>query len=212
LFKFLEVDHDLSVLSLAFDKFNPATGPGDYKLAYTQGVDSASIGRGKQVPIAMVAPTLLTRLNESLEKLGYTALTASWNAEPKLGHTASSAARRELATLMRRLRDGPWDFDLERLAVVADDDPELRWVVEPHLSSVRQGDGDVDLVITGAACDLVSMLTSRENIGVLLRSGRIRPILPPGDDPWASGEFPRVLNALAARVGGGKRGSRHQRT
>jgi hypothetical protein len=50
LFAFLSVEPDMTVLTRAFARYDPRSGPGDYKLAFTHAVSTASIGRGKHVP------------------------------------------------------------------------------------------------------------------------------------------------------------------
>jgi hypothetical protein len=64
--------------------------------------------------------------------------------------------------------------DDESFAVVAEDSEASRWIIEPGTGQVRRGDGEVDSVITGTAEDLVLMITEEENLGALLRAGRIR--------------------------------------
>jgi hypothetical protein len=59
-------------------------------------------------------------------------------------------------------------------ALLAEDHRALRWVVDLDAGRITQGDGDVDHVITGTAEALVLMLHGEENLGVLVRTGRIR--------------------------------------
>jgi protein-tyrosine sulfotransferase len=197
-FEFLEVDHDMSVLVRGFSQFSASSGPGDYKLAFTRTVSTGSVGRGKQVPVGMIPPPLIERLNELLEQLGYLRLTAAWNAEPRPGNSVPESSRRQLVELMESMQDGEWTFDIESVAIVADDDTDLRWVVEPRSAIVRQGDGEVDVAITGAAEDLVRMMRGEANIGVLMRSGRIRHITAgaPSDAPI---DMPRVISSFVDR-------------
>ena len=88
-------------------------------------------------------------------------------------------------------------------AVVAEDHHELRWIVDCEAGTLIQGDGDVDAVITGTTEDIVLMLTDQENLGGLLRAGRIRHLVvdeqadaPP--DPVASAR--RIAAILRACV------------
>src|SRR6202035_47914 len=64
-------------------------------------------------------------------------------------------------------------------AILADDDPRLRWIVDPAAREIREGDGEVDFGLTGTAASLVSLLTAQTNPAALLRSGRIRHIAAP---------------------------------
>jgi protein-tyrosine sulfotransferase len=198
-FEFLGVANDSSVLERAFEKSRVAVGPGDYKITFTSGVDASSIGRGKTVPVSMLPPPLLEAANEKLDELGYEPLGAAWNAEPAVG---SFGAHRSLwaARLDAAMREASFeaastgDSAIGTFAIVATDSEELRWVVDARDGEVRQGDGDVDLVVTGTAEALVLMLSREENVGVLLRSGRIRHLT--GREDVAPGEVARVMNRI----------------
>jgi hypothetical protein len=200
-FRFVNVTPDMSVLARAFGQFNPASGPGDYKLAFTGEITTASIGRGKQVPVAMIPPPLRERLNELLEQLGYSPLTDGWNVEPRADSSACAEVRSQLTGLMAWSPDGDWDYDIDQVAVVADDDPELRWIIDPRAGIIRQGDGDVDLVLTGASEDLARLIEGEENPGVLLRSGRIRSVTAAREhEPLI--HSPGLISSLIKHLGG----------
>ncbi len=175
--RFLEVRHDLTVLRSAFDR-ERTRGPGDYKVEHTSSVHTDSIGHGKRVPVAMIPPPLLNAINEKLEQLGYPALDRSWNtaerAVPAQNHSIWS---RQLQQLMDVRAQPTQRAGIGPFAVVAEDYLELRWIVDLENGSIRTGDGEVEAVITGTAEDLVLMLRREENLGVLLRSGRIRHLL-----------------------------------
>jgi protein-tyrosine sulfotransferase len=182
-FAFLGVEPDPGVLERAFLRTRRAGGPGDYKVTFSSEVHSASIGHGKRVPVAMVPPPLLEAVNKKLKLLGYPPLDQRWNAEP----AASNGRARELAgwevRLVGLLGDarplalaGPPPID--SFAVVAQDHAHLRWVVDLASGTIRQGDGEVDFVLTGTAEDLALLLSGEVNAGVLLRSGRIRHLSP----------------------------------
>ena len=59
-------------------------------------------------------------------------------------------------------------------ALVAEDVGDLRWLIDPGAGTIRQADGEVEMVVIGTAEDLVLMLSGEVNPGILLRSGRIR--------------------------------------
>ena len=61
-FAFLGVPVDLAVLELAGGRHDAARGPGDYKAPYNRNVHTDSIGRGKRVPVAMLAEPLIDGL------------------------------------------------------------------------------------------------------------------------------------------------------
>ena len=197
---FLGVDPDLSVLSRAFDR-EALNGPGDYKLEHTTNVHASSVGHGKRVPFTMLPPPLVAALNTKLEDLAYDPLTPSWNAEER---TVDGGGQGLWAERLRELMVGirisgtssPGPF-----AAVAEDHQELRWIINLAAASVNQGDGEVEAVLTGTAEDLVLMLTGEENLGVLLRSGRIRHVV--ADDTEAaeraSDREPNTLVAILRR-------------
>lgn len=193
--RFLGVREDLSVLHGAFQRV-PARGPGDYKVVHTSAVHAASIGHGKRIPVEMLPPPLMEVLNQKLEALGYERLNRAWNAEERpLDGGGESLWAKRLSDLMQDVRISPPDAGaLGSFAVVAEDHRLLRWVVQPDTGEVSQGEGEVDGVVTGTAEDLVLMLTGEENLGVLLRSGRVRHLSPTEDQ--APSDLPRTLNKL----------------
>lgn len=175
--RFLKVDEDLSVLASAFDR-EPARGPGDYKVSHTTAVHTKSLGHGKRVPVTMLPPPLLRALNEKLEALGYEPLDRGWNtAERTVDGGSLGFWARRLKGLMSDLRVDGNRPDLGVFAVLAEDHRALRWVIDPSIGDIQQGDGEVEGVLTGTAEDLVLMLTEEENLGVLLRSGRVRHVV-----------------------------------
>jgi Sulfotransferase family len=182
--RFLGAREDLSVLERAFRR-EPANGPGDYKVLHTSEVHAASVGRGKRVPVAMLPPPLLELLNEKLQALGYDALTPAWNAEERPVDLGGGGVwPQRLSDWMAEVRVSPDEASgLGSFALVAEDHRALRWVVDPECGAVTQGDGEVESVVTGTAEDLALMLTGEENLGVLLRAGRIRHLAASEDAP-----------------------------
>jgi hypothetical protein len=202
---FLEVEHDLSILERAFENGRTEIGPGDHKMMFTSRIETTSIGHGKRLPIAMIPPPLLEAVNTKLEILGYEPLSEGWNAElaaPRTGNGNVWSAR--LVELM-----GDADLSTSRpgriggnFAVVAEDHEGLRWVIDPQAGDIRQGDGEVEIVVTGTAQDLVLMISNEQNLGALMRSGRIRHIsaradVPPGEVAEAMRGILDVLQASA---------------
>jgi hypothetical protein len=208
--RFLGVREDLSVLAAAFDR-EPARGPGDYKVEHTSGVHAASIGRGKRVPVGMLPPALLAAVNEKLEALGYDPLDRSWNAaERPVDSGGHGIWGTRLSQLMDSIVIPPRYADVGSFAVVAEDHRALRWVVEPADGAVARGDGEVEAVLTGTAEDLVLMLAGEENLGVLLRSGRIRHVVV-DEDEMSSRNLMRELSGLLAVLRSGSRRSTNGR-
>lgn len=175
--RFLGVRTDLAVVDRAF-RTDLAPGPGDYKIEYTDNIHAASVGHGKRVPMDLLPPLLLESVNSSLITLGYPMLDHSWNSQERgICSSLDTVWSRRLVELMGQapiLDAATQEFSF---AVVAEDHPALRWVVDLATLCMREGDGEVDAVVTGTAEDLVLMVTGQENLGVLLRSGRIRHVI-----------------------------------
>lgn len=181
---FLGVTEDLSVLERAFAR-GPARGPGDYKVAFTSQVHASSVGHGKRVPVTMLPPTLLEAVNDKLEALGYERLDRAWNAVERASDVEGDTFWSErLSELMSSARVAPrlTGDVVSTFALVADDHHSLRWVVDLPNEEIRPGDGEVDSVLTGTAEDLALMLAKEANLGVLLRSGRIRHVTASQED------------------------------
>lgn len=200
--QFLGVRVDLSVLQRAFER-KPADGPGDYKVAHTSRVHSRSIGHGKRVPVGLLPPRLLDAINEKLELLGYDKLSRSWNAEERTvdGGGETLWAQR-LRALMADIRLPAHDDalpDSGSFALIAEDHHALRWIVNVRSSKIIQGDGEVDEVVTGTAEDLVLMITGEENLGVLIRSGRIRHLAASEEE--MPRDLPSALNRIVSVLG-----------
>jgi protein-tyrosine sulfotransferase len=194
IFRFLGVAEDMRVLDRVFDRARMANGPGDYKIAHTSEIHARSVGRGKRVPVAMIPAPLLEAMNVKLEALGYEAVGQAWNAQPRpVFHgwgTRLQVIMDELdVASSRNGRTGSF-------ALVAEDYHELRWVIDPESGEVRRGDGEVESVIIGTAEDLVRMISGEVNLGVLLRSGRIRHVT--GDEEHAPRELLIEIEAIRA--------------
>jgi hypothetical protein len=198
--RFLGVGHEPRVLADALERVSAFAGPGDYKLPFTREIHSRSIGHGKRVPVGLIPPPLVERLNELLAVFGYPPLTSAWNAEAstatRVGASASQAA---LKRAMTWVEAEPWEFDLESVAIVADDDVTLRWIVDLPNGVIRPGDGDVELVVMGAADDIAEMLRAPASLGSLLRAGRIRTMSAEGVDERRL-DLPRLLLGLCSRL------------
>ena len=199
---FLGVREDVSVLQRMFDG-QLARGPGDYKVGHTKGVHARSIEHGKRVPVAMLPPPLLDELNEKLVLLGYKKLGRSWNAQERSvdGPDESLWAERlrDMMTDVRIVPGAASSAGPRSVAVVAEDHRSLRWVLNLQSLDVQQGDGEVEAVLTGTAEDLVLMLTGEENVGVLLRTGRIRHLAASEEETPV--DLPGMLNRLLSALG-----------
>lgn len=194
---FLGVAEDLSTIDRALRR-PPPRGPGDYKVGHTQVVHASSIGHGKRVPVGMLPPGLLAAVSERLEELGYERLTPSWNTVERpvdLGGEGIWATR--LIELMDSARVSDTAVDLGPFALVAEDHRTFRWVVDAEAGTIVRGDGEVETVVTGTAEALVLMLTGEENLGVLLRSGRVRHLMAEDEE---GADVPSLINQLVTAI------------
>jgi len=200
LWLFLGVEQDRSVLDKGLREFSPVAGPGDPKLAYRTDIEATSVGRGRRVPINLIPPPMLERINTILMELGYPAMEQDWNRVPASALKAPPNVARELQQIMASMCTDGWDYDIERIAIVADDDATLRWVVEPGHGLVHTGDGQVDLVIAGSSEDLLRLLGQDANIGLLTLNGQIRK-MSADDDLAKRVDLPRMMMSLVQRFG-----------
>jgi hypothetical protein len=153
----------------------------------------------------MFPPPLLAMINEKLESLGYPPLDRSWNTAERtldtVGDTLWTARLDELMNNASLVSSGD---EVGAFAVVAEDHRAMRWVVDTQKGTIAQGDGEVDAVLTGTTEDLVLMLTEQENLGALLRSGRIRHVVPDEEQSLAADNWALVrtmFDTLRASIG-----------
>src|SRR5215831_19033681 len=78
LFAFLGVSPAPGISHVCFSGERERFGPADYKIWFTSGFSSESVGRGWSVPSGMIAPELLGMINELAGKLGYLAVDGEW--------------------------------------------------------------------------------------------------------------------------------------
>lgn len=209
--RFLGTSPDLTVLERAFGR-DLLSGPGDYKVEHTIRVHRASVGHGKRVPVTMIPPALLDLINERLETLGYAKLDQSWNStEREIEPAGKTVWEERLLALMDEASLTGCSTEDYAFAIVAEDRRALRWVVDVGSGSVTRGDGEVDAVLTGTAEDLMLMLSGIENLGLLVRSGRIRHVIPSEDAKSYADmqqELKRMVRHLQQRSWDGPDGER----
>ena len=179
-FSFLGVDIDLTVLDIGGPVRRPAPmGPGgDYKAPYNRAVHTQSVGRGKRVPVAMLPESLLEAANEKLQAIGYGPIDPSWNITPREEWAAapdaalSGAGLFGLMTRARRNAEVPRGGRTVSVAVVPDDVPAARWVVDLGTGEVRTETGEVavDVVVSGTARNLELALAGKANLGQSLHT------------------------------------------
>jgi hypothetical protein len=78
LFSFLGVPAVAGISRSCFSAERERFGPADYKIWHTSGISADSVGRGWSVPAAMIAPQLVSVVNDLAGKLGYLLIDGSW--------------------------------------------------------------------------------------------------------------------------------------
>jgi hypothetical protein len=110
LFEFLGVVPAPGISEKCFSTERERFGPGDYKIWYTAKISADSVGRGWSVPAGMIAPHLMTAINEMAGKLSYLPVDGDW------GTTAPPADLRIPVTGRRNHADreegSSWEAEL----------------------------------------------------------------------------------------------------
>jgi hypothetical protein len=175
---FLDVTPSTSAVDAAFVKASEVDTPGDAKVAYTTGVHTASIGRGKRVPVQLIPAPLLKATNTKLVRLGYEPMMKDWNVTPPLNNASddtSELVNMLMSILPAQVAVAPEYESLGLVALVADDIAGFTHIFDTHNGTVRRGNAnEAHYTIAGSARDLIAMINDHENVGALLRSGRVR--------------------------------------
>jgi hypothetical protein len=173
-----------------------AMGTGDHKIAYTSEISTASVGRGSRVPIDMIPPPLLARVNELHAVLGYPALQDPRNnyqgLSPDAGCGEPTTCAAPLATapllesaereLMHRLQcflTSPSSLAAPasgRIAVTVNHGlRDTCWTVAARTSAISQ-DPQAPPIIKLRVADthLPALLSGTVNPATLLRHGFLR--------------------------------------
>lgn len=78
IFTFLDAAQAPGISASCFSADRERFGPADYKIWYTTQISAESIGRGWSVPVGMIAPQVLTGINELAAKIGYLQVDGKW--------------------------------------------------------------------------------------------------------------------------------------
>ncbi|MGH9070470.1 MAG: sulfotransferase [Acidimicrobiales bacterium] len=153
-------------------------GPADYKIAFTNEVETSSIGRGRRLPLAAIPPPLLEVANELLEKLGYAKLDEAWNRSVgEAAHAVLSEGRRVtldviVAQLEKRLAGGTANAEWQ--AAVALEDLGTTVVIDFATRTVKVAEGFGDPFCIAVSSALLGVLLGHVNAGTILRRGELR--------------------------------------
>jgi protein-tyrosine sulfotransferase len=169
---------------------------GDAKIRYRKGVDTGSVGRGWTIPLDLLAPPLLERVNVLHAQLGYRRLDPArpFEALPSEAQRhADVAAIDEIdARLRHRLKTlPPTGREGEPSAVkLAVRDANIAWKVDYFAGTVSPAKLDVDdldpmwAIVTDSET-IVGMADGRVNPAVAMRQGRLQAFHPREDQTVA---------------------------
>ncbi|HEY1775374.1 MAG TPA: sulfotransferase [Solirubrobacteraceae bacterium] len=208
IFEFLGVAPDESAVARALGAAAGAATPGDAKIAFTTEVHTASVGRGRRVPITLIPPLLLAEVNEMLAMLGYPRMTETWNTEPSAAGDAVVRASRNadalVASMPARIEPTGLAPPARIFAIVAEDVDGLAWHIDCSTGAVgRANPTAADTTLYGSADALVAALSGEENPATMLRDGRLRLNGDVGDGRLVVPKHVTlVIRALRAGVAG----------
>lgn len=194
LFSFLDLDFPPELLDRVFDAEHD-DGVGDSKIRFTRKIETGSVGKGIGIPVNLLAPELLERVNEVLERLDYPTIGADFNQTPSLyipevarGSGAASpveaspdrlALARDFETrISRRLEESP--ERLKKLGasfkIVVEDLQGGVWILDPEreAEALRREDAEADCVVTLTAAILSRIVQDRLNAQEAFLRGDIR--------------------------------------
>ncbi len=78
IFRFVGVAAEPGITGRCFTAERERFGPADYKIWHTSQVTASSVGRGQYIPVGLIPPPVLERINELLSQLGYVRVNETW--------------------------------------------------------------------------------------------------------------------------------------
>jgi protein-tyrosine sulfotransferase len=181
--------------------------PGDFKIRYTEKIDTHSVGRGWQVPAEMLEAELVERINQLASELGYDPLLSNLGSLPAPTTNGSSEP---LSAAVEEIDQLLLDRAPERLALGAHRrssnavDSRVRimfadgrepWLIDFGQARVERGALDGGWTIFTDTETLLEIVHRRLNPAVALRRSRLR-LASEGAAPPE--QFLRQLDALMA--------------
>lgn len=79
IFRFIGVQPSPGISARCFGPERERMGPGDYKIWHTSQITADSVGRGWSTPTEQVEPTVLARINDLADTLGYIRIDEKWS-------------------------------------------------------------------------------------------------------------------------------------
>jgi hypothetical protein len=193
------------------DRFDDS-GPGDYKVRFSQRIETSSVGRGRRVPVELIPPPLLEGINTNLSELGYPQVDSDWNhrlgdASRLLDLPISWADYQEQSQLLLSLLNSPRRKTALQAGCEAEGKAvdEVRVALEGLEATLVCG-SDADAVITSGyegpnlisgVDTLLQLCLGSLNVGEALRRGDIRRWGNPPADGATNKEQMGVLDRLA---------------
>jgi protein-tyrosine sulfotransferase len=133
LFQFLDIAPVPGISRACFSAERERFGPADYKIWFTSQVNADSVGRGWSVPAGMIAPQMLTHINETAGKLWYLLIDGDWGtteppADLRVAVTPSDGTPAVKAGSLRAVYSGRLGNQLRNgLAALRDDKRPDHW-------------------------------------------------------------------------------------
>ncbi|HUC57192.1 MAG TPA: sulfotransferase [Streptosporangiaceae bacterium] len=201
IFEFLEVSPQPGIAARSLDAPQQRFGPGDYKIWSIPEVTASSVGRGWSVPSRLIATSVLTRLNDLADRLGYVKVDENWGTGSMPAEVRASEDSRTAGALLLagRLAAGMGRCDSAPAeSAPAESAPAESAPAESALLFVSGGHGktdtwwhldfvagalsagsgsralDADWSVTGSALAWEHVLAGAANLGVAFRRGELR--------------------------------------
>ncbi len=219
-FSFLGVGSVPDVVARSFSAPPQRFGPGDYKIWSTSTITASSVGRGWSIPARLIAPSVLTRLNDLCDRLGYLKIDENWStgsapADVRTGAPASATRQaprqagalllaERIAAGMQRLAPSAAQPESALLYVTGPAGADAWWHLDLAEVGLTAGTGarpaDADWSVTGSALAWEQVLTGAANLAVAFRRGELRYAGKDGRAPGSAAADARVT-MLAALLG-----------
>ncbi len=195
LFKFLDLPWQDAYLDPGRIFAESATGdPGDYKIRYTRGFETASVGRGWAVPIDLIPSALRERINRLHAELGYPSLDADVHDSLAFQLDGGRQSTRRVGTGLGRQSQGSiedlfqkrvarqlaseatWGASLgisAAIRIVLADQVEP-WIIDLADRRVYQGEGVAGCTVLTDAETLLGIGDGSRNPALELRRSKLR--------------------------------------
>ncbi|HZT90794.1 MAG TPA: sulfotransferase [Gaiellaceae bacterium] len=172
-----------------FGRPSSRDGLGDHKAAYTSQFDAGAGGRGWTIPLELIHPNLMARVDALNAELGYPTLEGdvvpgcSFHADGARGVESTSPHSADLSRIRLRIQErvargdsGTKRPTLQLMLV----DSDVNWLIDPGRDLLFEGRREADCTIVTDAATLVGLAEGTRNAGRALRRGTLR--IGPGGD------------------------------